>query len=39
MLGFFDDIINIGTGFNLTGNNGEVGDVFLLMSLGAGFNW
>lgn len=39
MLGFFDDIINIGTGFNLTGKNGEVGDVFLLMSIGAGFNW
>lgn len=39
MLGFFDDIINVGTGFNLTGENGEVGDVFLLMSLGGGFNW
>ena len=39
MFGVFDDIINIGTGFNLTGKDGEVGDVFLLLSIGAGFNW
>ncbi|WP_447962459.1 hypothetical protein [Nitrospira sp. Ecomares 2.1] len=39
MLGFFEDIINVGAGFNLSGKNGEVGDVFLLLSIGAGFNW
>ena len=39
MFGVFDDIINAGVGFNLTGKDGEVGDVFLLMSIGAGFNW
>ncbi|GJL52689.1 MAG: hypothetical protein NPIRA01_39160 [Nitrospirales bacterium] len=39
MLGFFDDIVNFGTGFNLTGKDGEVGNVFLLLSIGAGFNW
>ncbi len=39
MLGFFDDIVNIGPGFNLTGKDGEVGDVFFLLSIGAGFNW
>lgn len=39
MFGVFDDIINTGVGFNLTGKDGEVGDVFLLLSIGAGFNW
>ena len=39
MLGFFEDILNIGAGFNLTGKNGDVGDVFLLFSVGAGFNF
>lgn len=39
MFGFFEDIINVGVGFNLTGRPGEVGDVFLLMSLGTGFQF
>ncbi len=39
MLGFFQDLINVGVGFNLTGEDGDVGDVFLLFSLGAGFNF
>ncbi len=39
MLGFFEDIVNIGGGFNLTGEDGDVGDVFLLFSIGVGFNW
>lgn len=39
MFGFFEDIINVGTGFNLTGKDGDVGDVFLLLSIGAGFNF
>jgi hypothetical protein len=39
MLGFFEDIINVGAGFNLTGRQGEVGNVFLLMSLGMGFQF
>jgi hypothetical protein len=37
MLGFLDDIISIGTGFNLTGQ--EKGKMFLLMSLGYGFKF
>jgi hypothetical protein len=39
MLGFFEDILNVGVGFNLTGRQGEVGNVFLLMSLGMGFQF
>ena len=39
MLGFWEDIINVGAGFNLTGKDGEVGDVFLLLSIGVGFNF
>lgn len=39
MFGAFRDIVNIGVGFNLTGREGEVGDVFLLFSLGTGFNF
>ena len=39
MLGFFQDLINVGVGFNLSGQDGDVGDVFLLFSLGAGFNF
>jgi len=37
MIGFLDDIISIGTGFNLTGQ--EKGKMFLLMSLGYGFKF
>ena len=39
MIGFFEDILNIGAGFNLTGKPGEVGHVFLLMSIGMGFQF
>lgn len=39
MLGFFEDILNVGVGFNLTGRPAEVGNVFLLMSLGMGFQF
>ena len=39
MLGFFQDLINVGAGFNLTGDDGDVGDVFFLFSLGFGFNF
>ena len=39
MLGFFEDLINVGAGFNLSGKDGDVGDVFLLFSVGAGFNF
>ena len=39
MLGFFQDLINVGAGFNLTGDDGDVGDVFLLFSVGFGFNF
>lgn len=39
LLGFFQDLINVGAGFNLTGEDGDVGDVFLMFSIGAGFNW
>ena len=39
MLGFFEDILNVGAGFNLTGRQGEVGNIFLLMSLGMGFQF
>lgn len=37
LIGFFDDIINIGPGFNLTGQ--DKGKVFLLLSLGYGFKF
>lgn len=37
LLGFFDDIVNIGPGFNLTGP--EKGKVFLVFSLGYGFKF
>lgn len=37
MLGVLDDIISIGTGFNLTGQ--EKGKMFLLLSLGYGFKF
>ena len=37
LLGFFDDIISIGPGFNLTGL--EKGKVFLVLSLGYGFKF
>lgn len=39
MVGFLQDLINIGVGFNLTGRQGEVGRVFLLMSVGVGFQF
>ncbi len=39
LLGFFEDILNVGVGFNLTGPSGEKGNVFMLMSIGAGFNF
>lgn len=39
LLGFFEDILNFGVGWNLTGPPGEKGNVFLLMSIGAGFNF
>jgi len=39
LLGLFKDIVNVGVGFNLTGNDGDVGDVFLLFSLGVGFQF
>jgi hypothetical protein len=37
LLGFLEDIINVGVGWNLTGAPGEKGNVFLLMSIGYGF--
>lgn len=37
MVGFLDDIVSIGTGFNLTGQ--EKGKMFLLLSLGYGFKF
>ncbi len=37
LLGFFDDILSIGPGFNLTGP--EKGKVFLVLSLGYGFKF
>lgn len=37
LVGFFRDIINLGAGFNLTGP--DRGHVFLLFSIGAGFDW
>lgn len=37
LLGFLDDIINIGTGFNLSGP--ETGKMFLVFSLGYGFQF
>jgi hypothetical protein len=39
LFGFFEDILNFGVGWNLTGPPGEKGNVFLLMSIGAGFNF
>ncbi|MDT3779287.1 hypothetical protein PJI16_17115 [Nitrospira sp. MA-1] len=39
LFGFWRDILNFGVGFNLTGKDGEVGDVFLLFSIGAGFDF
>ncbi len=39
MVGFFEDILNIGAGFNLTGKPGEMGHIFLLMSVGMGFQF
>ncbi len=39
LLGFFEDILNVGVGFNLTGPPGEKGNVFLLMSIGTGFSF
>lgn len=39
LLGFFEDILNVGVGFNLTGPAGQKGNVFLLFGIGAGFNW
>jgi hypothetical protein len=37
LVGFFDDIISVGPGFNLTGP--EKGKVFLLLSIGYGFKF
>jgi hypothetical protein len=39
LLGFFEDILNFGVGFNMTGPAAEKGHVFLLMSIGAGFDF
>lgn len=39
LFGFFEDIINFGAGFHLTGPPGEKGNVFLLMSIGTGFSF
>ena len=39
LLGFFEDILNVGVGFTLTGPPGEKGNVFLLMSIGTGFSF
>ena len=39
LLGFFEDILNIGVGFNLTGPSGEKGNVFMLMGIGYGFKF
>ncbi|WP_454061075.1 hypothetical protein [Candidatus Nitrospira salsa] len=39
LFGFFEDILNIGVGFNLTGPAGQKGNVFLLMGIGAGFDF
>ncbi|MCS6287807.1 MAG: hypothetical protein H8K10_02385 [Nitrospira sp.] len=37
LIGFFDDIVSVGPGFNLTGP--EKGKVFLVLSLGYGFKF
>lgn len=37
LVGLFRDILNVGAGFNLTGP--DRGHVFLLFSIGAGFDW
>lgn len=39
VLGFFEDVLNFGVGFNLTGPPEEKGHVFLLMSIGTGFSF
>ena len=39
LLGFFEDILNFGVGFNMTGPAAEKGNVFLLMSIGTGFSF
>lgn len=39
LLGLFEDILNVGVGFNLTGSAAEKGHVFLLMSIGTGFSF
>lgn len=39
LVGFFEDILNFGVGFNLTGPPAEKGHVFLLMSIGTGFSF
>ncbi|MEO8324823.1 MAG: hypothetical protein ABI618_03170 [Nitrospirota bacterium] len=39
LLGFFEDILNMGVGFNLTGPSGEKGNVFILMGIGYGFKF
>lgn len=39
LVGFFEDILNFGVGWNLTGPPGEKGNVFLLMSIGYGFSF
>ena len=37
LVGFFEDIINVGAGFNLSGE--DQGDAFLLFSIGGGFQF
>jgi hypothetical protein len=39
LIGFFEDILNVGVGFNLTGPPGEKGNMFLLLSIGTGFSF
>lgn len=39
VFGFFEDVLNFGVGFNLTGPPEEKGHVFLLMSIGTGFSF
>ena len=39
VFGFFEDIINFGVGYNLTGPDEEEGNVFLLFGIGLGFRF
>jgi hypothetical protein len=39
LIGAWNDILNVGVGWNLTGPAGEKGHVFLLFSVGTGFKF